>query len=229
MLTAIIGNIGTGKTLLLVLIAKLANIHNKKIISNFYLSFKHEKLNIDKFLNQEYSDCIILLDEAYVYLESRISMSLQNRLSSYIVFQARKKNVDIYLTAQLLKTIDIRFRDMLNIIVYSKLQENSFNYDFYNFTSNKFNSKSLTFENASKFYKYYNTNEIIQDNRMLHEIESTSNRKKVLEKFAKTIKKYYKTKTKITLDDIKLYFYENKINVSNDFSKFVHKKVKELV
>ena len=65
---AVIGNIGSGKTLLLVVIAK----HSKRrIFSNFQLDLPlYNELEIIDLLNLE-NDIIVFIDEAYTWLESR--------------------------------------------------------------------------------------------------------------------------------------------------------------
>jgi hypothetical protein len=57
------------------------------------------------------------IDEAYHWLESRTSSKNINRWLSYIQFQSRKVDVDYLISAQLVSTVDLRWREMADYVV----------------------------------------------------------------------------------------------------------------
>ena len=56
------------------------------------------------------SGCVFLVDEAYLFFDSRTSASKSNRLFNSFIFQTRKRGVDLYLTTHDLSRIDRRVR-----------------------------------------------------------------------------------------------------------------------
>lgn len=209
MLSVLEGNVGTGKTLLSVILCFFANLNKKKIVCNFHLKgIKYELLDIKKFLRQGYENALIIIDEAYVYFESRTSMSLDNRLSSYILFQSRKKGIDIVLTFQLLRSIDIRFRELIDIYIKCNKHSSGYEYTYYNFIRKSISTKLLTFKNASKYFKFYDTYEIIQNDKMKIEIQSKEERNKLIEDYANYIIEHNE---KPTRDNVVVFCNENEI------------------
>jgi len=62
-------------------------------------------------------DTTVVLDEAYLFADSRMSQSGFNKLLSYFVLQTRKRDVDLYLTTQQFENIDRRLRQNTDIRV----------------------------------------------------------------------------------------------------------------
>jgi hypothetical protein len=61
-------------------------------------------------LDWELHDCLIILDEAYIYLDSRSSASKMNKLFTYFISQTRKRDVDLYICTQHIDQVDKRLR-----------------------------------------------------------------------------------------------------------------------
>lgn len=208
MLITILGNLGSGKTLFMVINAFFSS--NLPIVSNFKLNFGNKKeiepFDLKKFIRAEYENCIILLDEAYNYLESRISSNELNRIMSYILFQSRKKNVTLYITAQLYSSIDKRFRQLTDMLIIAN-KTNRFNYTITDFNSTK--SFSITFEKAAQFYQMYNTNEIIQiqNKKIIFNNLTSENKMSEIQFLADEIIEFYKKDeiTNITSNLVDLY------------------------
>lgn len=161
MLGIVCGNLGSGKSLFLTI---LAIFSKKQVISNFTLNTNYEKFDITKFINAEYDNCMILLDEVYQYIDSRNSQMDMNRFFSYILFQSRKKSIDLYLAAQLVGTIDVRFRSLADCVVNCEKSNEGFVYTIFAPSNVNENFVSvLPYEKAEKFFKFYDTNEIIFD------------------------------------------------------------------
>jgi len=127
-LWAITGDLGSGKTILCVELAK--QYHNSiPILSNFKIKYPNCNLiNPEDLISMKYSKAIIFLDEAYTWLESRMSERKLNIYCDYIIFQSRKRGLDVCITAQLLSTIDVRFRNLYNVLVIAQKTEKRFEY-----------------------------------------------------------------------------------------------------
>ena len=159
MLISILGNWGSGKTLFLVYLAKK---FKREIHSNFELKLKNYKsLTVIDLLNLP-NNVEVFLDEAYTWLESRVSSKALNRYLSYILLQSRKRTINIYITAQLFSTVDTRFRQQSSIIIFCKRIEDGFQYKILNRDNNCINCLVLPFDKAKQYYKYYDTYEIVE-------------------------------------------------------------------
>lgn len=167
MLVIISGNVGSGKTLLMTIFA--LSSQTAHIVSNYKL---HPRVDMNKtvsafdmlpFVKCEYESCLILLDEAYTYLESRTSGAEQNRLMSYVLFQSRKKDVDMYLTVQLKSTIDVRFRELADIYIECQTRNPKSREDFVYCLHKGPKSKviRIKFADALPFMQLYDTYEVV--------------------------------------------------------------------
>lgn len=229
-LTSILGDIRQGKTLLMTI---LAFHSNKEIYANY-------KLDIPKYYELQPTDlfnlpnrCEVFIDEAYAWLESRTSGADLNKCSSYILFQSGKRTINIYLTAQLFSTVDIRFRHMSNIIVecYKYDDEEVFEYDFYERIRGELiqqNTWYLPFSEAEQYYGLYDTLEIVEPHTMKN-LETKlimSDGKKLFAK-AKEITKLVKPQLDKNITNNKythnaIMFELLKQNISLKYEKFIY-------
>jgi hypothetical protein len=163
MLTDIYGDLGSGKTLLMVYFAwKNPDI---PVIANFNVKFKNvQKLELENIVNINYEKALILCDELYTIMDSRSSMSNINKYFSYFLFQSRKRGVDILASSQLLSSVDIRFKDLssMSIIALGK-NDKGFTYDcviksIFGYRISRF---ILPYAIAEKLYDKYDTLEVV--------------------------------------------------------------------
>lgn len=224
MLIVILGNYGSGKTLFL---TYLASKTKRKIFSNFGLKFKNfNSLDVLDLLNLP-NNIDVFLDEAYTWLESRLSGKAINRYLSYILLQSRKRTLDIYCTAQLFSTIDVRFRHKSDIIIECHKFKDGFHYKILNRNTFKRKYFIFPFDKAKKYYEYYDTYEIVEpfEKARLEFSLLQSDTNKLFKK-AKQIAKFIKPKlTKITHDSVKLALMEN--GFVRDFEPFVYPILKD--
>ncbi|MDD4972484.1 MAG: hypothetical protein PHT07_23890 [Paludibacter sp.] len=115
MLYLIEGSYGSGKTLLATRIAKY---YPGLVLSNYPLLLpNYRELSLPDVPNIE-EQALIILDEAYKYIRSRLSgSSAINNAMSDLLFQSRKISKDFVLTEQLNRTIDVNFRELADYIV----------------------------------------------------------------------------------------------------------------
>ena len=171
MLIGVLGGFGSGKTLLLAVFGYKLSFNPKYVVySNFRIK-NVEYLTPRKLLdiNPKEKKAVILLDEVYSWLDSRVSISKINRILSWVVLQSRKRNMDIIYSAQLGSSVDLRLRDMTDIIIYCECLGNpvkpkGFAYliewqkGFRNLRRRFF----FSFKTASKFFDVYDTREIVK-------------------------------------------------------------------
>ena len=125
-------------------------------------------------------DAVILLDEVYAWLESRTSGKDINRYMSYILFQSRKKDIDFYMTEQLLSTVDLRYRDMIDYEVRCKAIPNyreptGFVYKIIDVQENKCYPLYMSIKDAERYFELYDTYQIVHpiDAEMMNKISKS--------------------------------------------------------
>ena len=120
MLVSLEGVMGTGKTTIAVaLVDKEYQENQRKIISNVHLNFPYQHFSLEWFLEHvadgELEDCVLIVDEMYQIADSRSGQSKLNKLFSYFVVQTRKRGVDMYICTHVLRNVDIRLRQAVDI------------------------------------------------------------------------------------------------------------------
>ena len=221
MLISVLGNLGSGKTLFLTYIASK---FNREVYSNFKLKLKYYKpLKVIDLLNLP-NNIEVFIDEGYTWLESRVSSKALNRYLSYILLQSRKRTINIYITAQLFSTVDIRFREQSNIIVICRKIDDGFVYKIINRDNYSIMTYLLPFKSAKKFYNLFDTYEIIEPyekNRL--EFQLLQSDTELLLNTSKEIafKIHDKIKgNKYTHQNVKLALLENGLN--KNFEPYVY-------
>ena len=115
MLYLIEGSYGSGKTLLA---TRFAKYYPGLVLSNYPLKLgNYRELSLPEVPNIN-EQALIILDEAYKYIRSRMSgSSAINNAMSDLLFQSRKMSKDFVLTQQLNRTIDVNFRELADYII----------------------------------------------------------------------------------------------------------------
>lgn len=119
MLGVYLGTQNSGKTLSMVFNAYRYHKQGYKIYSNFNLSFKHTKLTkelIESFVTakRQFNKTIFLIDEIYLFMDSRNFGSKRQKMLGYFILQTSKRGCNLYGTAQFFNTIEKRFRENIN-------------------------------------------------------------------------------------------------------------------
>jgi hypothetical protein len=168
MLMGVFGNLGSGKTMLLTVFAlRLVERGDYEVYANY--TIRHPKIRKITPLeliniNPLEKRALLILDEVYAWLDSRVSTSTLNRYLSWIILQSRKRNMDIIYSAQLLRLPDIRLKELSDIIVLAENRQSGF---FYKFIWQKglsiFSKKIvLPYQQAKNYFNLYDTREIVE-------------------------------------------------------------------
>jgi len=138
----------------------------REIYSNYKLNLSNYKDLTLPILSKLPNNVNVFIDEGYTWLESRVSGSKLNKLISYLLFQSGKRGLDIYITAQLFSTVDLRFREQSSLIIYCQKHNNDFYYTILNREKGYSKQLVLPYENAKQYFKLYDTLEIIEPANM---------------------------------------------------------------
>ena len=114
MLIIVTGFKGDGKTVFATSLLWKGWKAGRQIFSNYHLEFPYQPINLKEMLSSEGSKQItngmLIIDESQMFIDARLSGSKKNRLASYLMLQGRKRRIDIILTSQQMRNVDIRFR-----------------------------------------------------------------------------------------------------------------------
>lgn len=229
-LVNIIGDVGSGKTLLMVY---FAYSHPEiKAYANFNIHTNNfEELTPEKIL--DIREGMIFLDEAYSWLESRVSSGKAiNQYLSYCLFQSRKRGQDWFTSDQLLETIDVRFRMMANYEIHCEQVKNGFKYRMFKLSRYRRPRVYTYFLDydfcKSNLFDIYDTLQVISpiDDTMM--LKVSKDKKNV----AKTIDDYVKDVLKeghpsdISLRIVKAYCIDN--NIAGAMAELIYNKIKAI-
>lgn len=121
------GRRGSGKTLSMVKDAFKFYNSGWQIFSNIDLKFNHEYINESDILkineDSKIQNCVLVVDEIQVLLDSRRSMSNTNVDFSHFIQQIRKRNIIVLCTTQFSGTVDLRVRQHVDIEAKPRFNE----------------------------------------------------------------------------------------------------------
>ena len=120
MICLVLGAQGSGKTLFLTKEAYATYRKGKDVYSNFKLNFPHKVLKFRDMINTNLENCTVLIDEGALWgLNSRDSMSRDNKkLTVSFISQCRKKGVDLFISAQIVRLLDCRVRENASYFIF---------------------------------------------------------------------------------------------------------------
>jgi hypothetical protein len=108
----IIGRQGSGKTLFLVKQAYAGYKKGKTIYSNIKLNFPFKLINLKEIAECSLINGLVIMDEGHLILPARNSMSKISRIvTDGFLSMHRKQNLEIYISTQTERKIDVRVRD----------------------------------------------------------------------------------------------------------------------
>ena len=200
------GYLGSGKTLFLTFLGKA--YPHRPIYANFDLKLNNvRKVAVEDLENL--TEGLLLVDEAYLWLESRVSTSAINRYISYMLFQSRKRGFDVFISSQLSSAIDLRFRYLEDLRVYAvgfNPDKEAFRYLFSGW--GRLREFRLPLENAKKLFPLYDT---MQYPEIAPTVYEPKRYNKEVEKVVRRIMKEYNSPEKLTKLMVRDYMLEKGI------------------
>lgn len=127
-LVGFFGPMGSGKTMFATMFVMTRYCSEKiggqyeEAYSNIRMNSPNPKRPVKMLTKAEFKDlqnkrnALVVMDEAYLWLDSRRSSSNTNLGLTYLILQSRKRGFDIYYTAQLMSSIDKRLFDNTNYL-----------------------------------------------------------------------------------------------------------------
>ena len=123
MIGIFLGEQSAGKTLSMSYYAYTYYLKGYTIYCNYGLKFPHKKISkklIIEFLTKkkQLNKSVFLIDEIYLFLDSRSFGSKSSKLISYFLLQTSKRQTHLFGTAQYFNTVEKRFRENCNLKVF---------------------------------------------------------------------------------------------------------------
>ena len=174
-----LGQQGSGKTLFITKHLVDNYTSQRKVYSNYSLfNIPYEPITFDNRLEVEkgsidilkkleeddnfFNNSIMLLDEIHIYFDSRDFMKNNVRPIQTFFSQLRKRNILLLATTQYILNLDIRIRrQALAVFEMRNIKDGVFEAELHKIDGYFTEFVRSDLYNLSKYYKYYDTNEII--------------------------------------------------------------------
>ena len=165
MIVGFSGGLGSGKTIGMVRYLFKDHANGNKVFANFGLrNIDFEYLNVPEIMNDSTLNSMSVgIDEITVFLDCRKSSSKMNRYISYFILQTRKRNVNLYYTTQDFGMVDLRLinHTHFQILCNDTSEEYIKKYTIMDFRNPQKPRLKRFFLDISKYFDYYDTNEVI--------------------------------------------------------------------
>lgn len=173
-----IGRQGAGKTAFITKLLVDNYSSYRKVYSNYSLfGIDYEKITFDNKRNKNaidilkvisdnpdyFNNSIMLIDEIHIYFDSRDFMKQNNRIIQNFFSQLRKRNILLLATTQYILHLDIRIRrQALAVFQMTNLKDGIFRVEVHEIDGYYTNFIRTELVNLNDYFKYYDTNEIIE-------------------------------------------------------------------
>jgi len=198
---AILGDKGTGKTLFMCIISLVYQLGKANFYTNFWMNkeidYRHEFNLKQMYRNPNVSG--IFLDEVHNIADQNSNNSLETSLLIALFSQSRKRNQLILLSSLRFYKMAKDLRNMVNILIYPDFNEkkDELVLTFWNIRTDEVFSRKI--KRVSRFFKYYNTYEIIVSEQIKNQLSNFLLKEKKLEK---DIESHLDTNDKELLDNM---------------------------
>ena len=163
----IIGDTGGGKTLSMTALGKMYAAQGYKIFANYTLhDTKYEHIEFNDLVDfPEYlHDAVILLDEAHIGTDAYAFFHTRVKEITKFATQTRKRRLIFIYSTQVFTQLAKRLRDLTTYIIYCNLTDmpDIFELKMHNREVENQGYIKTLYLHGEQFYKYYDTNEIIE-------------------------------------------------------------------
>lgn len=205
MLGSVTGYLGTGKTLFLSWLAWCQR--DRDIYSNYSLELDNaEEISVEDLENV--SEGLVLIDEAYLWMDSRLSNSEMNRYMSKIVFQSRKRDMDIFFSSQLQRAVDLRFRHLQDFRAHALGDDSDGDFAYILQSQGRLKRIWLERETVEKVFEIFDTKEYPEEEPSKFESEAYDER---VREISGELEERFDDTSKLTKNMIKDILFERGI------------------
>lgn len=165
-IVAIIGLLGTGKTLALTYFAFKHYLKGERLYASYCLKYPLEYNHIrtlEEF--KQMHDGIFFGDELWSWTDCRTSKSKMNKIITNILLRSRKRRLDIYYSSQFFKQPDKRLRELSQVIIKPSLNKSKTvcTLKYYSLSENgSFVLTKIEKFNTEPIFNLYDTNEEVE-------------------------------------------------------------------
>lgn len=167
------GDMGSGKTLSMILEAelirqKILSLNKRKFLCFTDIDYRYKTNDLWDIVQPKYQNKndykLLLFDEVDKFTDSRKSSSRINRFLSYIIGLSRKTDMDIILSAQIFSSVDTRLRTFSQYITSCKFvpEEDKLIWNMFSVRTNNEFSKRLIID-KEYLYSLYSTDYLTID------------------------------------------------------------------
>ena len=180
----ILGEKGSGKTLFMAIIGLLYYYFNIKFYTNFYMPKEitsRKDFNIRALYNNPNVKGIFL-DEVHNIADQNSNRTMETQLLVALFTQSRKRGQLIMMSSLVFYKLAKDLRSLTDLILYPKYnrKEDILYLTFWDIRTDKIRTRRIY--KASRFFKYYNTYEIIVSEQIKSHLSSFLLKQKKLEK-----------------------------------------------
>ncbi len=225
-LVIIWGNRGSGKTTLATAIGLQAKAQGTPVYSNYQIDGVGELK--PAMLNSIQGPAVVIIDEAYVWLDSRVSMDVRARFLSYILFQSRKMKLDFILTVQLKHSLDRRYRELCDYYIeaHNEKDKERFRYSIVDVAKMISTDRFLSYGAAEEgIFPHFKTEQRIDNDeaRLIESMDPLEQNKRVDEWVSQAELEGIKP----TKDSVRNYCFSK--GIPQKYSIFIYYRMKERV
>jgi len=165
---ALIGDTGGGKTVSLTALGKMyAQLEGLKIFANYTLidtEYEHIEFNDLVEFPEYLHDAVILIDEAHIGTDAYAFFSKRVKEITKFATQTRKRRLIFIYATQVFTQTAKRLRDLTTYIIYCDITgtPDYFKLKIHDRSMDNMGYIKTLYLYGKPFYKYYDTNEIIE-------------------------------------------------------------------
>ena len=159
MIVGIVGVLGSGKTLTLTWFGAYHHyILKRKIAANYWVSYPHEKI-VSPLDLESFRNTTILLDEAWIWLDSYATRSAIEETLIQIILNSRRRGNHLFYTAQHKYMIHARLRRVTDYYILPIIHKNEHVMELWAYNPATSTQTFLRWVDCKPVYKMYNTKE----------------------------------------------------------------------
>lgn len=153
---------GSGKTLTTTFLGTaLSNVTKSDLYANYDIKSDRFKFIKTRGMLMAINNGIIILDEAHLFLDSRNWKDKSNIDLTHWATKIRKKNLLCFVISQHIRQVDVRIRNLMDVLVVCERIGYAMRMTFVDYQYNLV-GRRIILERPEEFYSLYDTFEIVK-------------------------------------------------------------------